>query len=165
MWGPNAEERASFARDMSAELDIEVVATSSAEEAVRPSDIIVTATPAKTPIVRAEWLKPGQHITAMGADAPGKSELFPEVICKATRYICDRDQQCRTLSELHAAIVAGAVDSNFPTTELGDVIAGVRVGREKPEDITIADLTGLGVQDTAIALLAWSKISSANAPG
>lgn len=157
VWSPIPEECANFAHDMSAGLEIEVSIAASPEAAVRPADVIVTATPARSPIVRAQWLSPGQHITAMGADAPGKSELFPEVIARATRYVCDRDQQCRSLSELAAAIAAGAVPADFPTTELGDVIAGVRPGRTSPEDITVADLTGLGVQDTAIALLAWSR--------
>lgn len=94
----------------------------------------------------------------MGADARGKSELDPDVLAKATRYICDRDQQCRILSELHAAIAAGAVPADFPTSEIGDVIAGAVPGRQSPDDVTICDLTGLGVQDTAIALLAWSKL-------
>lgn len=160
VWSPSADERSTFAKEMSERLGIEVEAVTSAEEAVRPADIVVTATPAKAPIVRAEWLSPGQHITAMGADAQGKSELYPDVIAAATRYVCDRDEQCRTLSELHAAILAGTVPVDFQTVEIGDVVAGSRPGRESPQDITIADLTGLGVQDTAIALLAWSRISS-----
>lgn len=160
VWSPSSDEREAFASEMQKSLGIEVTSARSAEAAVRGADIIVTATPAKAPIVRAEWLSPGQHITAIGADAPGKSELWPEVLLKATRYVCDRDQQCRSLSELHAAIAAGVVPANFPTTEIGDVIEGLRPGRLSDDDITIADLTGLGVQDTAIALLAWSKIRS-----
>lgn len=158
VWAPKPADRAAFAAEMSAELGIAVTAADSAEAAVRGTDIVVTATPARAPILRAEWLSPGQHITAMGADAPGKSELFPEVIPAATRYICDRDQQCRTLSELHAAIAAGTVPADFPATEIGAVIAGLAPGRETAEDITIADLTGLGVQDTAIALLALARL-------
>lgn len=160
VWSPGRKEGTKFANEMASRLAIEVQAVENPEDAVRPADIIVTATPAKTPIVRAEWLSAGQHITAMGADAPGKSELFPEVLVKADRYICDRDQQCRNLSELHAAIRSGVVPVDFPAVELGDVIVGKRLGREASEEITIADLTGLGVQDTAIALLAWAAVKS-----
>jgi ornithine cyclodeaminase len=158
VWSPNAKECEAFASDMRENLGIDVRSSDSAEAAVRGADIIVTATPARTPVVKAEWLSQGQHITAMGADAPGKSELWPETLLKATLYACDREQQCRSLSELHAAIEAGVVPADFPAAEIGDIVSGLRTGRRSDADITIADLTGLGVQDTAIALLAWSKI-------
>ena len=67
---------------------------------------------------------------------------------------------CRPLSELHSAIEAGVVPADFPAAEIGDIVSGLRTGRRSDADITIADLTGLGVQDTAIALLAWSKIQN-----
>lgn len=160
VWSPNSEECEAFASDMRATLGIDVRSTSSAEAAVRGADIIVTATPARTPLIKAEWLSPGQHITAMGADAPGKSELWPETLLKANLYACDRVAQCKLLSELHAAIEAGVVPADFPAAEIGEIISGLRKGRVSDADITIADLTGLGVQDTAIALLAWSRIRS-----
>ena len=159
VWSPDVEGCAVFATEMSAQLGFPVVAVDGAEAAVRGSDIIVTATPAKAPIIRAEWLSPGQHITAMGADAPGKSELFPDVVAAASRYVCDSAAQCRTLSDLNAAIAAGAISADHPVLEIGDVIAGQVAGRTTDRDITVADLTGLGVQDTAIALLAWNRIS------
>jgi ornithine cyclodeaminase len=164
VWSPLPDECSLFAKQMADYLGIEIVAVSSAEEAVRPVDIVITATPARNPIVRSEWLSPGQHITAMGADAPGKSELYPDVVARATRYVCDRDEQCRSLSELRAAIDAGAVKANFPTIELGDVVTGKRPGRISSADITIVDLVGLGVQDTAIAVLAWKKICESDIP-
>lgn len=159
VWSPDADGCAAFARDMAEALGITVVSAPSAEAAVRGADIVVTATPARAPIVRADWLSPGQHITAMGADAPGKSELFPDVISRTTLYVPDRDQQCRTLSELAAALAAGTVSSSFQGVELGDIVAGRHPGRARDTDITVADLTGLGVQDTAIALLARARLS------
>lgn len=158
VWSPSPKEREAFVHETSESLGIEVRASESAEAAVREADIVVTATSAKAPIVKAEWLSPGQHITAMGADAPGKSELWPETLLKANLYVCDHEKQCRSLSELRAAIETGVVPADFRAAELGDIVSGQRSGRRSDGDLTIADLTGLGVQDTAIALLAWSKI-------
>ncbi|WP_027229630.1 hypothetical protein [Phyllobacterium sp. UNC302MFCol5.2] len=158
VWSVDSDVNRQFARVMSQQLGIEVEVVRDAESAVRGADIVVTATPAKQPIVKSEWLSAGQHITAMGADAPGKSELHPEVLASVTRYVCDRVQQCRNLSELSAAIAAGVIASDFPAVELADVISGSVTGRGSDTDITVADLTGLGVQDTAIALLAWARV-------
>ncbi|MEN0616066.1 ornithine cyclodeaminase family protein [Klebsiella indica] len=157
VWSPDLQQTTAFCQKMSQQLHIDVQPVSAPEQAVYGADIIVTATPARTPIIRAEWLSPGQHITAMGADAPGKSELHPDVLLRATRYVADSARQCRALSELHMALRAGVVTEDYTVVELGDVITGRQQGRVSAEDITIADLTGLGVQDTAIALLAMER--------
>ena len=104
----------------------------------------------------ADWLQPGQHITAMGSDAEHKNELAPDVIVRA-RYICDRQSQCAVLGELHHAIAAGAVAPDAPFPELGQVIAGQVPGRTSDRQITVCDLTGTGAQDTAIATLAAER--------
>ena len=120
-------------------------------DAINGADIIVTTTPATQPILQADWLEPGQHVTAMGSDQPGKAELAPDCITRADLYVVDRLTQTRIQGELRAAIVAGLVapDAEFP--ELGDVLTGRHPGRSAAAQITIADLTGTGVQDTAIA--------------
>ncbi|WP_294904743.1 ornithine cyclodeaminase family protein [Tatumella sp. UBA2305] len=158
IWSPDMVKTEQFCQKMSEQLGIKVQPTLNAEQAVREMDIIVTTTPAREPIIRPEWLSAGQHITAMGADSPGKSELFPDVLAKADRYIADSAQQCRALSELNMALKAGAIPDDYPVVEIGDVITGLSLGRTSEEDITIADLTGLGVQDTAIALLALDNL-------
>ncbi|KEA53554.1 hypothetical protein DT73_05825 [Mangrovibacter sp. MFB070] len=158
VWSPQLAQTTLFCEKMSAQLGIDVQPVDRPELAVRGADIIVTATPAKQPIVQADWLSSGQHITAMGADAPGKSELFPDVLAKVTRYVADNKQQCRTLSELYMAQVSGKITEDYPVIEIGDVIAGGKPGRLGDQDITLADLTGLGVQDTAIAMLAMKQL-------
>ena len=127
------------------------------------ADIVVTTTPAASPILFADWLAPGQHVTAMGSDAEHKNELDPAALARAGLYVADSLRQVRRLGELHHAIAAGAVaaDSNFP--ELGAVIAGQAPGRASPDQITVCDLTGTGVQDTAIATLARGRAAAANA--
>ncbi len=111
----------------------------------------------------ADWLAPGQHVTAMGADAEHKNELAPDVLLKADLYVCDRLSQCAVLGELHHAVAGGliAADATFP--ELGQVIAGQVPGRTSPEELTVCDLTGTGVQDTAIATLARRRAEASGA--
>jgi ornithine cyclodeaminase len=130
---------------------------------VARADIIVTTTPSTTPLVRAEWLRPGQHVTAMGSDAEHKNEVAPEAIARADLYVCDRRSQCAVLGELHHALAAGAVPADTVWPELGEVIAGRHPGRDSADQITLCDLTGTGVQDTAIATLARERAEAAGA--
>ena len=150
-------EAEQYASEMSEVLGVDVVESPNAETVVRSSDVVVTATPSKKPYLRAEWLHPGLHITAMGADAEEKQELFAEVLGRAHRLVCDRKSQCFRLGELHHALEEGIISQDTDITELGEITSGRKPGRMSDEEITICDLTGVGVQDTAIALLAYRK--------
>jgi ornithine cyclodeaminase len=154
IWARDAAKAQAAAADLAGHLGIEVEALADAEKAVAGADIIVTTTPATAPVLRADWIGPGQHVTAMGSDAEHKNEIDPRLVGRADRYVADRLSQTRILGELHHAIAAGlaAADADFP--ELGAVVAGKAQGRAADADITFADLTGTGVQDTAIATLA-----------
>lgn len=163
IWGRNNERATAAAQELTKTLGIEVIATNDAEMATDEADIVVTTTPATSPIVKADWLKRGQHITAMGSDQPDKGELEPACLAKATRYVADREAQCQLAGELHQAIEAGVVSDGFKVTELCDVIAGKQPGRDCDDDLTIADLTGTGLQDTAIATLARQRALAAGA--
>jgi ectoine utilization protein EutC len=157
VYGIVPEEVDRYVSEVSSALSVEVVRAKSAEEVVRNSDVVVTATPSRTAYLRPEWLHPGLHITAMGADGEEKQELFPEVLARADRLACDRKSQCLRLGELHHGIEAKLIAEDTSLTELGEIIAGRKPGRESDEQITVCDLTGVGVQDTAIALLADRK--------
>jgi ornithine cyclodeaminase len=126
------------------------------------ADIIVTTTPSEQPILKAEWLRPGQHITAMGSDSEHKNEIEPAILERAS-YVADSVVQTRRLGELHHAIRAGLVAPDEPFPELGQVIAGRVRGRESRDAVTLCDLTGTGVQDTAIANLARRRALEAGA--
>ncbi len=149
-----------YADEMSAELRINVEVREQLIEVVAESDIVITATPARTPLVKAEWLRAGLHITAMGSDSEEKQELEPEVFMRADRVVCDRKSQCFRLGELHHAITAGVIAEDDTITELGEITSGYGSGRESDAEITVCDLTGVGVQDTAIALLAYDNARS-----
>jgi len=161
VWAREAARAEAFATEMSAALGIPVTACASAEEAVRASDIVVTTTPSTTPLVQADWLGAGQHVTAMGSDAEHKNELAPEVVVRVDRFVCDRQSQSARLGELHHAIEAGLVAADAAVPELGQVIAGQAEGRRSDSDITVCDLTGTGVQDTAIATFARQRAVAA----
>lgn len=161
IWGRDVSKARKVAQELSDELGIPVVAHAEATEAVRGSHIIVTTTPADQPILSAAWLESGQHVTAMGSDAEHKNEIDAAAIARADRYVADSLRQTREFGELHHAIVAGTVapDEKFP--ELGEIIAGLKAGRTSEMQVTIADLTGTGVQDTAIATLAFMRAEAA----
>jgi ornithine cyclodeaminase/alanine dehydrogenase-like protein (mu-crystallin family) len=145
-----------FAAEMSASLGVPVT-VASAEQVVRESECVITATPSATPIIRAAWLHPRLHITAMGADNGHKQELDPEVLAAADRRICDLRSQVFRLGEHKFAVEAGALAATASVDEIGAVILGHAPCRENDAQITVADLTGTGAQDTAIALLAYER--------
>lgn len=121
-------------------------------EAVRGADVILTTTPAAEPLIRADWLEPGAHVTAVGSDEPTKQELDPAVLARADIVAVDDAGQAARIGELHHAIDAGA-RSEADVVTLGALVDGAVAGRAREEDITVADLTGVGVQDAAIAAL------------
>ena len=161
LWARRVEQAQQAARELSKDLGIEVQAVGEKRQAVEGSDIVVTTTPSREPLVESKWLTPGQHVTAMGSDASYKNELAPDVIARAHRYVCDSVSQCVAYGELHHAVKAGVVDANGKWPEIARVITGVVAGRESDEEITIADLTGTGVQDTGIATFAYARCVAA----
>lgn len=163
IWARDNDKARALARSVSDDLGIAAEAVGGPRAAVQGADIIVMTTPATSPLIEAAWLEPGQHVTAMGSDAEHKNELDPRAIVRADRYVADSLAQTRVLGELHHAIAAGLVDAAADFAELGAIIAGDVPGRARREDITIADLTGTGVQDTAIADLAFARAVAANA--
>ena len=163
IWGRDADRAEKAAQDMAERQGIDVRAVPDAETAARQADIIVTTTPATAPILQAGWLKPGQHVTAMGSDQHSKSELAPDCLTAADLYVPDRLSQTRVIGELRSAIAAGLIAPDREFAELGAMIAGSAPGRQSDDQVTIADLTGTGVQDTAIANLAATRATETGA--
>jgi ectoine utilization protein EutC len=157
VWARDGAKADACADDVADRLGLEAVAVSSAERLVLEADVVVTTTPARDPLVVADWLHPGLHITAIGSDAPDKNELHPAVLERADLLVCDARAQCARLGELHHALEQGM---ELSTIELGEITGGARPGRTADDQITVCDLTGTGVQDTAIALLAYQKASA-----
>ena len=162
LWARDPAKAVTTAEDLSQRLGIPVTPAASVEAACAGADIIVTTTPAERPVLKAEWLAPGQHVTAMGSDSEHKNEVDPAVFGK-TVYVADSLAQTRRLGELAHAIKAGTAGADAVFAELGQVIAGKAKGRRSDADITLCDLTGTGVQDTAIATLAFRRAAATGA--
>ena len=163
IWARDAGKAEKTAADLRQRLGIEVRAEPDPARAAAGADVIVTTTPSAEPLIAPGFVSAGQHITAMGSDAEHKNEIAPAVIRMADLYVADSARQTRRLGELHHAIEAGLIAADAEVTELGQIIAGQKHGRRSPDQLTIADLTGTGVQDTAIATLARDRARAANA--
>lgn len=163
IWARDAAKADRLAGSLSDKIGIRVFAETDAAKAVGGADIVVTTTPTTRPLFEADFVKPGQHITAMGSDAEHKNELAPALVGAADLYVADSVSQTRRLGELHHAIEAGVMEADADIPELGEVVAGLHPGRRSPGQITIADLTGTGVQDTAIATLARDRARTVGA--
>ena len=151
-WSPNADRLRAYCDEMRAE-GYDARAAASGEEVCAAADVLVTATPSRLPLVRADWLRPGMHVTAVGSDSPGKQELDATCLRRADLVIADRLSQCAGFGELSHALAAGIIERSR-VVELGTIVAGRAAGRGSDAQITIADLTGVGFQDTAIAAAA-----------
>lgn len=150
VWGRDLEKAAQCAADLAGSLGIEAEVCTNPAELVKRAQLVVTTTPSRLPLIEAEWLHPNLHITAMGSDAPEKSELAAAIPAAADLYVPDSVAQVEKLGELRAAKASGAWAGARPT-ELGEIVTGQKPGRTDPRQITVADLTGTGAQDTAIA--------------
>ncbi len=123
-------------------------------------DIVCTATPSRTPIVRHEWVKPGAHINAMGADAHGKQELESSLMAAAKVVIDDWHQACES-GEVNVPLHDGSLTREGIHAALGEIVAGQASGRETDDEVTVFDSTGLAVQDVALARLVYEQARAA----
>ena len=155
-WSPTRPRLDAYCEEMR-RAGCEAVAAGSVEQVCREADVLITATPSPRPLVEAAWLRPGQHVTALGADSPGKQELQAACFDAADVIAVDRYAQCSAFGELKHALDAGLVTRN-DVCELGAIVAGRAAGRTSDGQLTIADLTGVGFQDTAIAAAALALL-------
>jgi alanine dehydrogenase len=118
-------------------------------------DVVITVTPGSVPLYERDSLRPGQHVSLMGADGPGKAEVAVEELGRA-RLFCDDWEQASHGGELTGGVAAGLV-SSADVTNLGDVLTGTAAGRAHADEITLFDSTGLAIQDLAIARAAYSR--------
>lgn len=149
VWGRNRELVAAYCQDVR-QYGFEATIAESPKQVASTSNLIITTTPSQEAILQSEWIKPGTHITAIGADTTGKQELDEALLVRADKIVVDSLSQCVAHGEVHKAVKAGLI-SNEKLIELGQVIAQPNIGRTANEQITIADLTGIAVQDTQIA--------------
>ncbi len=151
---PNSRER--FAKTASEKYDLNVQAVDTIKEAVEGSDVLVTTTPVRKPIVKSEWVSEGMHINAIGADAPGKQELEGKILKKA-KIIIDCWEQASHSGEINIPVSEGLLTRDDIHANIGDVIINKKPGRVSDDEITIFDSTGLAVQDITTAWRIYEK--------
>jgi ornithine cyclodeaminase/alanine dehydrogenase len=145
-----------FAGEMRERLGIEVVQALSLDEAVAESDIVVTCTPARAPILRQDHWHEGLFIAGVGADNPDKNELAPELLARS-RVVPDLVEQAAIMGDLHHAIAAGLLTLQDIHGELADVLCGRAPGRRDEGETFVFDSTGTALQDAAAASMAFSR--------
>jgi alanine dehydrogenase len=150
------ENAARFAREMSSELGIEVIAATDLATAARESDICVTCTPSRQAILGAGDVKAGAFVAGVGADNPDKQELAPALLARSA-VVVDILDQAATSGDLHHAIAAGVMTRDDVRAELGEVVAGKKPGRLRDDEIVIFDSTGTALQDVAAAAAVYEK--------
>lgn len=148
---------AHFAQD----LGIEVVRDESMESAIADSDVVITCTPSRSPILGIEHSHPGLFIAGVGADNPQKNELAPALLAQS-RVVPDILDQAASMGDLHHAIAAGAMTRDDIHGELADVLCGRVAARRNEDDVFIFDSTGTALQDVATASIALTRAIERN---
>ena len=143
---------------------IQIKASNDLDSLVAQSDLIITTTSARDPIVKAELVQKGTHITAMGSDDHGKQELASELLSKTDRVIADSVSQCVDHGECAAGIRVKQIDESS-IIELGNVIKNPQLGRTQANQITVADLTGVAIQDIQVAKMIAGQYKTKNVTG
>ncbi len=157
VFSPNEEHRNLFAKEMSEICGVEVVPVANPEDVACDKDILITATSARDPFFKPEWLKEGVHVNAIGSNFMGKAELMPEAVRKFSRIVVDSKDQCR--------MEAGDFQKGFEdgslkwgeVRELGPIIGGRYPGRTDPAEVTLFKSLGIGIEDLAVALKVYQK--------
>tara|TARA_B110000240_G_scaffold29688_1_gene31453 strand:+ start:427 stop:1386 length:960 start_codon:yes stop_codon:yes gene_type:complete len=159
IWARNASAAQTLATDLNAD-DYNAVAGSNLCTAIGAADIIITTTTATEPLFADGLVRKGTHVTAIGADCPGKQELPTELVAAASLRVCDMASQSLNHGEFQTAHRS---DASLQVTELGHILSGAQPGRTSDDDITVVDLTGIAAQDIAITQAIIDAAANTNA--
>lgn len=142
--------------ETAAKYQVAVSLVPSPRETAQAADILVTATPSTAPLVAHDWVRPGTHINAIGADAAGKQELDPEILRRAKILVDDWTQASHS-GEINVPLSQGKITPEQVYGSLGEVVANKKPGRVSPEEITVFDSTGLIIQDLALGYAVFRR--------
>jgi alanine dehydrogenase len=157
VWDLNEKAALKYAEEMKTKYkQASICSVKSIEKAVQEADIIVTATPSRKPLVSAEWVNEGTHINCIGADAPGKQELDPDILVKSKIVVDDQSQSCHG-GEINVPLAKGIISKKDVWGDICEIVAGLKQGRTSPDEITVFVSTGLAIQDAAAANIAYRK--------
>ncbi len=158
VWGTSEGELEAYRRDMEPR-GFRVRTTLDAEELAGASNLIVTCTPSERPLLKASWIRPGTHLTAVGSDTPAKQELDPDILGRADLVVVDSLSQSELRGEVFKAVAAGVL-ARDRLVELGRAIADPAARRLSEAAVTVADLTGVAVQDIQISKAVWGALKT-----
>jgi ornithine cyclodeaminase len=156
VWGTGQQELDRYLEAMAPHV-LHIETTRDPEQIAATCNLIVTATPSETPLLRVEQVRRGTHITAMGSDTPAKIELDPAILREADVVVADSIEQSRSRGEIFQATQAGLIDGR-DVIELGNVVSDPRLGRTAEDQITVADLTGVAIQDIQISKAVYQAL-------
>ena len=157
VWGRGDEQLKRFCGDLEVR-GFAMETTRNVDDILRLCNLVVTTTPTTTPLLSASGLRAGTHITAVGSDTSHKQELDPAILRKADIVVADSIPQCLERGEIHQAIRSGDITKD-EIVELGDVVSGMSPGRTSDTQVTVADLTGVAVQDIKIAAAVYEAVT------
>ena len=161
VWSRSQETLDGFVAAQQPKYDgFEIRASTDLEAVVPGADVVVTITPAREPIIKAEWIAPGTHIAAVGADKGGDQELEARILAGA-RIFVDDIRQCRTDGEINVPLSQGVITEEDIAGEIGEVVAGKKEGRRSDQEITVFDSTGIALQDSATVPLEYERAVAA----
>jgi alanine dehydrogenase len=158
VWSRSKETRQTFIAEVERAYGhlCKFVSVENIKEAVEGADIIVTTTPSRKPLVMDDTVSLGTHFNCIGADAPGKEELDPAIL-KRSKIVVDDWEQASHSGEINVPLSQGIITEKDVYAEIGEIAAGLKQGREKPDEITVFTSTGLAVQDAVTAKIAYDK--------
>lgn len=158
--GRREESARRYAAEMGEALGVEVVPAPDLATAARASDVIVTCTPSRAPLLGGGDVSPGAFVAAVGSDNPEKQELAPALVA-ASVVVADITAQCVRVGEVHHAISAGLMTAADVYGELGEIVAGRKPGRRSEAEVIVFDSTGTALQDVAAAAAAYERATAA----
>lgn len=157
IYSPSGKSALRVKEELEAEVGVRIEPVATGKEAVRGSDLLVTTTTAKEPILNADWLKPGVHINAVGSHRPDQREIDAATVKRARAFVDSREAIMAECGDILLAIKEGAITENHVTAEIGEVLAGKKPGRTSAEDITLYKSVGIAIQDVATAHLVYQR--------
>ena len=157
VWSRTRETAEKFLQRMTKQCsEIRFSMAKDVKEAVKDSDVVATITPSRQPVVMVDWVKSGTHINAMGADAPGKQELDPEILKKAKIVVDDLEHSSHS-GEINVPLAQGIISEEDIYGEIGEIALGRKPGRASTNEITVFASTGVAIQDIAVAEVVYRK--------
>jgi alanine dehydrogenase len=160
IWSRSQDTLDAFAAKYAGRFGFRLTTSTDVESVVRGADVVATITPARGPIVKDEWISPGTHIAAVGADKGGDQELDPRILQRA-RIFVDDIRQCRTDGEINVPLSEGLISESDIAGEIGKVVIGKLPGRTSDDEITVFDSTGIALQDSATVPLEYERALAA----